>query len=44
MIGYVMTAAAHNGRGLATAVTTLTLASLRAAWRTAGDKSGLGRT
>ena len=31
MIGYVMTAAAHKGRGLATAVTRLALASLHAA-------------
>ena len=30
-IGYVMTAAAHKGRGLATALTRLTLASLHAA-------------
>jgi RimJ/RimL family protein N-acetyltransferase len=31
LIGYVMTAAAHKGRGLATALTTLALASLHAA-------------
>ena len=31
MIGYVMTAAAHKGRGLATALTQLALASLHAA-------------
>ena len=31
LIGYVMTAAAHKGRGLATAVTQLALASLHAA-------------
>ena len=31
LIGYVMTAASHKGRGLATALTALALASLRAA-------------
>ena len=31
MIGYVMTAAAHKGRGLATAVVQLALASIHAA-------------
>ena len=31
LIGYVMTAAAHKGRGLATALSTLALASLHAA-------------
>ena len=43
-IGYVMTAAAHKGRGLATALTQLTLASLHAAgerqvhlWVTSGN-------
>ena len=46
MIGYVMTAAAHKGRGLATAVTRLALASLHAAgerdvhlWVTRGNES-----